>query len=119
MVDENKNYALNFVETDEIKKIAGYDCKKVKVDMVNNPGVTFDIYYTSELGMDSINNIGPYKKIKGMLMQYRLKKLGLEMCFTATSVKKQEVKEDVFEVPPYYEIVTRSEMEKLFADIQK
>lgn len=119
LVDENKNYALNFVETDEIKKIAGYDCKKVKVDMVNNPGVTFDIYYTTELGMDSVNNIGPYKKIKGMLMQYRLKKLGLEMCFTATSVKKQEVKEDVFEVPPYYKIVTRSEMEKLFADIQK
>ena len=119
LVDENKNYELNFVETKEIKKIAGYNCKKVKVDMVNNPGVSFDVYYTTELGMDSINNIGPYKKIKGMLMQYRLKKLGLEMCFTATSVKKEEIKEDVFEVPAYYKIVTRTEMEKLFADLQK
>jgi hypothetical protein len=54
-----------------------------------------------------------------MLMQYRLKKLGLEMCFTATSVKKEEIKEDVFEVPAYYKIVTRGEMEKLFTDIQK
>ena len=119
LVDENKNYELNFIETKEIKKIAGYNCKKVKVDMVNNPGVSFDVYYTTELGMDSINNIGPYKKIKGMLMQYRLKKLGLEMCFTATSVKKEEIKEDVFEVPAYYKIVTRTEMEKLFADLQK
>ncbi len=119
LVEENKEYELKFEPTKEIKKIAGYSCKKVKVIMVNSPSVIFDIYYTDELGMDSINNIGPYKEIKGMLMQYRLKKLGLEMCFTATSVKKEEVKDDVFEVPAFYKIVTRPEMEKLFEDIQK
>ena len=54
-----------------------------------------------------------------MLMQYRLKKLGLELCFTATSVKKVDVKEDVFEIPSYYKIVSRPEMDKLFADFQK
>jgi hypothetical protein len=54
-----------------------------------------------------------------MLMQYRLKKLGLEMCFTATAVKKEEIKEEDFEVPAFYKIVTRTEMEKLFEDIQK
>ena len=54
-----------------------------------------------------------------MLMQYRLKKLGLEMCFTATSVKKEEIKDDAFEVPTFYKIVNRQEMEKLFDDIQK
>jgi GLPGLI family protein len=116
---ENKDYELKFEETKETKKIAGYACKKVKTTMVNNPAVVFDVYYTDELGMDSINNVGPYKAIKGMLMQYRLKKLGLEMCFTATVVKKEEIKDDVFEVPSFYKIVTRPEMEKLFEDIQK
>ena len=119
LVEENKEYELKFEPTEEIKKIAGYNCKKVKVIMVNNPSVIFDIYYTDELGVDSINNIGPYKEIKGMLMQYRLKKLGLEMCFTATSVKKEDIKDDDFEVPAFYKIVTRKEMEKLFDDIQK
>lgn len=119
LVPENKEYELKFVETKEIKKIAGYNCKKVKASMVNSPNVCFEIYYTDELGMDSINNIGPYKDIKGMLMQYRLKKLGLEMCFTATAVKKEEIKDEVFEVPAFYKIVTRHEMEKLFEDIQK
>jgi len=119
LVQENKDYELKFKPTNETKKIAGYNCKKVKVIMVNNPEVIFDIYYTDELGMDSINNIGPYKEIKGMLMQYRLKKLGLEMCFTATSVKKEEIKDDAFEVPTFYKIVNRQEMEKLFDDIQK
>ncbi len=119
LVKENKEYELKFEPTKETKKIAGYNCKKVKVIMVSNPTVIFDIYYTDELGLDSINNIGPYKEIKGMLMQYRLKKLGLEMCFTATSVKKEEIKDDAFEVPAFYKIVNRQEMEKLFDDIQK
>lgn len=119
LAQENKEYELKFEETKETKKIAGYLCKKVKATMVNTPVVTFDVYYTDELGLDSINNIGPYSQIKGMLMQYRLKKLGLEMCFTATSVKSEEVKDDAFEVPAFYKIVTRPEMEKLFEDIQK
>ncbi|MBP8033762.1 MAG: hypothetical protein KAZ71_04140 [Bacteroidia bacterium] len=116
---ENKDYQLKLEETKETKKIAGYNCKKVKATYVNNLAESFDVYYTTDLGLDSINHIGPYRSIKGMLMQYRLKKLGLEMCFTATSVKKEEVKEDVFEVPAFYKIVTRPEMEKLFEDIQK
>ena len=53
-----------------------------------------------------------------MLMSYRLKKLGLEMVFTATSVKKEVIKEEEFEIPAFYRIVTQPEMEKLFMDIQ-
>ena len=119
LTEENKGYELKLEEVKGTKKIAGYDCKKVKATMVNDPTNTFDVYYTDELGLDSINNVGPYKQIKGMLMQYRLKKLGLEMCFTATEVKKEEIKDEVFEVPAFYKIVTRTEMEKLFEDIQK
>lgn len=119
MVQENKDYELKLEETKETKKIAGYKCKKVKASFLSDPSNSFDVYYTDELGLDSINNIGPYKQIKGMLMQYRLKKLGLEMCFTATCVKKDEIKDEVFEVPAFYKIVTRTEMEKLFDDIQK
>ena len=119
LANDNKAYALKFEECKETKKIAGYNCKKLKATMVNDPAVSFDVYYTTELGSDSINNLGPYKAVKGMLMEYRLKKLGLEMSFTATEVKKEEIKDDVFEIPAYYKIVTRPEMEKLFEDIQQ
>jgi hypothetical protein len=119
LVKENKDYELKLEEVKGTKKIAGYTCKKMKATMANDPSVTFDVYYTDELGLDSINSVGPYKQVKGMLMQYRLKKLGLEMCFTATVVKKEEVKDEDFEVPAFYKIVTRPEMEKLFEDIQK
>lgn len=116
---ENKDYELKLEEVKGTKTIAGYKCHKVKATYVNNPTESFDVYYTTDLGLDSINNIGPYKALKGMLMQYRLKKLGLEMCFTATAVKNEEIKDDSFDVPAFYKIVTRTEMEKLFEDIQK
>lgn len=119
LIQENKDYELKLEEVKGTKTIAGYKCNKVKATYMNNPSESFDVYYTTDLGLDSINNIGPYKQLKGMLMQYRLKKLGLEMCFTATAVKGEEIKDDVFEVPAFYKIVTRPEMEKLFEDIQK
>ena len=119
LISENKDYEIKLEETKETKVIAGYKCKKVKATMVNSPSTSFDVYYTTDLGKDSINYIGPYRDIKGMLMQYRLKKLGLELCFTATSVKKAEIKNETFEIPSYYKIVTRPEMDKLFADFQK
>lgn len=119
LAPENKAYELKFEESKDTKKIAGYKCKKMKATLVHDPSVSFDIYYTDELGSDSINHLSPYKPVKGMLMQYRLKKLGLEMCFTATAVKKEEVRDETFEVPSYYKIVNRAEMEQLFADIQK
>lgn len=115
----NKDYELKFEETKETKKIAGYLCKRVKTSFVNDPSITFDTYYTTDLGLDSINNVGPYRQLKGMLMQYRLKKLGLEMCFTATAVKQEEISDTEFEIPTYYKIITRPEMDKLFEDFQK
>ena len=118
LIKENNSYPLKFEETKDVKKIAGYNCKKIKATLLTSPNVCFDVYYTNEIGGDSINYLSPYKQIKGMLMQYRLKKLGLEMEFTATLVKKEEIKNEVFEVPEQYRKVTSLEMEKLFSDIQ-
>ncbi len=115
---DHKDYLLKFKETTETKKIAGYICKRVIACFVNDTNSVFDVYYTNELGLDSINNIGPYKSIRGMLMEYRLKKMGLEMCFTAKSVKKETVGDEIFEIPKHYKIITHTEMEKIFTDMQ-
>lgn len=119
LMSEGSDYALKLEETKETKVIAGYKCKKVKATMVNDPSVTFDVFYTDEIGVDSINYLGPYRQLKGILMDYRLKKLGIEMRFVATSVKQEEVSDQSFEVPSFYKIVTRSEMDQVFADITK
>jgi len=117
--EEFKSYELNFEETDEIKEIAGYKCKKMLANFTGNPKEVFDVYYTEDLGLEALNHIGPYHKIKGMLMGYRIKKFGLELRLTATSVKKEAIKDEIFEVPSYFKMVTPSEMLSLFEDLQK
>jgi hypothetical protein len=115
---ENKGYQLLVEETKETKEIAGYKCHKVKVSLATDPSVIFDAYYTTEMGVGNVNALSPYYAVKGMLMQYRLKKMGLEMQFTAHTVKKAEVPDNTFEVPAYFKIVSKEDMQKFFAGLQ-
>lgn len=111
---ENLDYKLKWEETKETKVIAGYKCKKLNVTMVDHPEINYEAYYTTEMGAENINDLSPYAGVKGMLMQYRLKKMGLELEFTAKSVKKLEVADNIFEIPAYFKIVPKSEIEKIF-----
>ncbi len=111
---ENLNYKIKYVESKETKMIAGYKCNKLMVTMVDDPSVTFEAYYTKDMGSENMNQLSPYIGVKGMLMQYRLKKMGLEMQFTAKSVKKAEIPDNTFEIPAYFKIVSKEEIEKIF-----
>lgn len=115
---ENAAYPLKIEETKETKMIAGYKCNKIKVTMANDPSVVFDAYYTKDMGMENVNDLSPYAGVKGMLMQYRLRKMGLEMQFTAKCVKKVDVPDNTFEVPAYFKIVSPQEMKKFFDGLQ-
>ncbi|MEO6305045.1 MAG: hypothetical protein ABIP51_17945, partial [Bacteroidia bacterium] len=110
--------ALKIEETKDTKKIMGLKAHKIKVTMVNNPTITFDAWYTKELGMEDCNNLNPYSQVKGVLLDYRVKKMGLEMHFVAKSMKKVEVPESTFEIPASMKIVSKEEMAKFFANLQ-
>jgi hypothetical protein len=118
LIEENKGYELSFEETNEKKEIAGYACKKVIATRVDDPTSKFDVYYTDELNVTNINDNTPYAEIKGMLMQFRLKKLGLEMEFTAKGVQKEKLANDEFELPAYYKVISKQEMAEFFKSIQ-
>ncbi len=115
---DNKAYQLDFEETDEKKEIAGYKCKKVLATMADDPSNKFDVWYTEELNITNPNANTPYDKIKGMLMQYRLKKFGLELEFTAKGVEKEKISNDEFELPAYYKVISKKEMDEFFKSIQ-
>jgi len=115
---ENKDYQLAFEETGEKKEIAGYSCKKVIATMPDDPSVKFDVYYTDELNVSNPNENTPYSQLKGMLMQYRLKKLGLELEFVAKGVTKEKIADTEFELPAYYKVITLAEMDEFFKSIQ-
>jgi hypothetical protein len=116
--EENDQYKLEFKETGETKEIAGYKCKKLIATSVDDPTIKFDVFYTEELNVTSPNLLSPYAEIKGMLMEYRLKKFGLEMTFKAVGVKKEEIPDEEFELPAYYKVISKQEMDEFFKSIQ-
>lgn len=115
---ENEAYKLNIEETSDTKNILGYKCFKLKVSMVANPSVTFDAWYTKDLGMENCNLLTPYAAVKGVLLDYRAKKMGLEMRFLAKSVKHLEVPDETFDIPENLKPVSKEEMAKFFANLQ-
>jgi len=115
---ENQDYELKIEETKESKEIIGLKCYKLKVNKVKEPNVVFDAWYTKELGMENCNALTPYAKVKGVLIDYRIKKMGMEMHFEAKSYHKTKVPDNTFEIPASMKIVSKEEMEKFFQDLQ-
>jgi hypothetical protein len=118
IAEENAKYKLILKETKDTKIIAGYKCKRVIATMDEDPTIKFDVYYTDGINVKNSNFSNPYSSLKGMLMQFRLKKFGLEMEFTAKSVKKEDIPDNIFELPAYYKIVSKQAMDEFFKSIQ-
>ena len=118
LIVDNQDYELKIEEIDETKEIIGLKCYKLKVTKVNEPNVKFDAWYTKDLGMANSNALTPYAKVKGVLIDYRIKKMGMEMHFKAKSYQHVEVPDNVFEVPASMKIVSKEEMAKFFEDLQ-
>lgn len=114
ILKENEGYKLIIEETSEEKTIAGYKCKRIKVKKASNPEVTFDAYYTTDMGIENVNELSPYSGVKGMLMQYRLSKMGLEMEFIAKSVKKENISSKAFVIPEDFKIISKQQMQEFF-----
>jgi hypothetical protein len=115
---DNLEYVLNIEETSETKEIVGLKCYKLKVTMANDPTVKWDAWYTKDLGVENCNSLTPYSKVKGMLLDYRIKKMGMEMHFLAKSHKNVQVPDNTFKIPATMKIIPKDEMEQFFRELQ-
>lgn len=105
--------------TKETKIIAGYKCKKAIISFEDKEQPTYSLYYTDEINIKDPNwNVSPYYELKGMLMEYQVKRYGLEMKFTAKSVTKASIEDDLFELPKDYKLISQNEMDQLFQGFQ-
>ncbi|MBX3163895.1 MAG: hypothetical protein KF900_05400 [Bacteroidetes bacterium] len=110
----NDDYALKIEETNETKEILGFKCFKAIVTKVNEPDSVFEVWYTKDLGMENSNMLTSYAPIKGVLLDYRIKKMGLELRFVATSYSNEKVSDKTFEISPSTKIVSKEEMAAFF-----
>ncbi len=96
------------------KLIAGYNCEKAVLSFKDNsPAV--EVWFTKEIQVANPNWSNAYYKIDGVLMDYNLKKFGLELHFTATSVSEAQIDPSVFEIPSDYKLKPNEELEKMMS----
>lgn len=115
---DNKKYVLKIEETGETKKIIGLKCRKLKVTRLGVPNQTFDAWYTKELGLENCNALTPYAGVKGLLLDYRIERMGMELHFAAKSYKNIEIPDNAFEIPASMKIVSKEEMQKFIENLQ-
>jgi hypothetical protein len=115
---ENELFNIEIIPSTQTKMIAGYKCKKARVHYKGGAPHDYDIYYTDEINIKNSNFTNPYYKMEGVLMEYRIKKFGLEMQFVANSVTKEPVDDAVFQIPKDSKIITIEEMTDLFNGLQ-
>jgi len=112
----NAEPALKIEFTEETKKIAGYDCYKVKCSTKDANGalINFDVFYTKTIKAPNVNWFGMYKNIDGMLMEYRVKRYGITMNFTAKTVSAEGADNSAFELEGEYNDIPAAEMDGYF-----
>tara|TARA_B110000046_G_scaffold34410_1_gene37248 strand:+ start:16921 stop:17637 length:717 start_codon:yes stop_codon:yes gene_type:complete len=118
------NPEFNEVEvslTDEMKEIAGYNCKSADIKVLGDSVWTFKVYYTDEINIVNVNGHTPFKPIKGVLMEYQLLSNNILMKLSATEVIQEDVDISVISLEEDYQMVEpdklKMEFEKLFANI--
>ncbi|MCW3104090.1 MAG: hypothetical protein JWO09_2530 [Bacteroidetes bacterium] len=115
---ENAAYPVEVTPVKGTKVIAGYNCQKAHVKVNDENASEFDVYYTKELNIKDPNFANPFYKIDGVLMEYQMKKFGLEMKFTAKAIKNEDIDDATFELPSDYKPITKQAMDELFLGLQ-
>ncbi len=114
---EMPNYKLTNIGA-EGKEIAGWNCKKAHViDKTHNK--EFDIYYSDELGANSINWHSPYRAMEACLMEYYYEQMNMNMYLTAKEVIKEAIDDDEFVVDGDYEVISKAEFDNKLKDLME
>ncbi len=115
---ENELFNLEVIPTKETKIIAGYKCFKARVHYKGGDPADYDVYYTKGLDIKNPNFASPYFMLDGVIMEFKMKKVGIEMKFTAKSVTKESIDNSIFERPSEYKQISAEKMTEMFKEYQ-
>ena len=113
--------SIEVLFNDEIKEIAGYQCKGADIVVQGDSIWGFKVFYTDEIVIKNANSHTPFKEIVGVLMEYQLMSNSILMQFTATTVLQEDVELTDINLEEGYEMIEpmklKAEIEKLFSNI--
>ncbi len=115
----NQMKNVKIIYSDSEKTIAGYRCKHASAVFEDGLKDTVDLYYTNEIGLMHANYNNPFKEIEGVLMEFSVNLVDIDMKFTAEKVRRKRIKEEVFELPKGFVNISEGQMKKIINDYNK
>jgi hypothetical protein len=97
-------------------RMAGMACKKANVTDINSLQ-SYDVAYTSSIGSKDPNANTPYKKINGLLMDFKVQIKNLEMTLTAKKIVRKKINDEDFLIPEGYKFISRKQMEGIISNL--
>lgn len=104
--EKGKDIDIEYVEGD-VKKIAGYKCKKAKVSTGGTTAI--EVYYTEDLPAGASRE---FKGLNGFPLEYSIASGPMTMKLTASSVKQESIDKSMFAIPDGYEKQSFEEFSK-------
>jgi hypothetical protein len=102
--------------TNKLKKIAGYKCKHAKAIFENGIMDTIDIYYTNDIALFNANLNNPFKEINGVLMEFSVNLVDINMKFTAKKVIDKKIDDKLFILPKGFVKISENKMHELISN---
>ena len=97
-------------------RMAGMSCKKANVTDINS-SQSYDVAYTCLVGGKDPNANTPYKKINGLLMDFKLQIKNLEMTLTAKKIVSKKINDEDFLIPEGYKFISKKQMEGIISNL--
>ncbi len=104
--EKAKDLDIEYVDGD-VKKIAGYKCKKARIKTEGNTDL--EVYYTEELPAGASRE---FKGLKGFPLEYSVASGPMTMKLTASSVSQESLDKKLFVIPDGYTKQTFEEFQK-------
>jgi GLPGLI family protein len=99
--------------SDKEKKIAGYNCKNAIVKFKNGEQKDIEVYYTEDISINNPNQNTPFCQIKGVLMEFTMNLMGVNMRIKTRKVLNKKIEPEIFEVPENFTKVSPEELEEI------
>ena len=103
-------YDVKFLS--DTQRLAGILCKKATITD-KELSKSYDVLYSSNIHIDDLNANTPYSKIKGLLLHFGIQMKNLDMKLTAKKINQQEIKDQEFQIPDGYKLISKAQMEEI------
>jgi len=90
--------------------ICGYLCHKA-IGYSERCKRDFTFWYTKDIDITSDCILSPVRSLDGVLMEFEVEMMGIDMKARAAEVSRLEVADDIFEKPEGFKEVTREQLE--------